>query len=434
MMAEQRRIARTRGKSDPIDALAVARAVLREPDLPVASHDEASRELKLLVDHRDDLVAQRTQVINRFRWHLHRIDPTVDPAPKALNRAGTRAQLTEFLTGLAGIDARLARELLTDIDALTVRVNALEKEILALARIQAPTLLKLPGCGALTAAKIIGETARIARFAHEAKYAMHAGVAPIPVWSGRTAGRVRLCKSGNRQLNAALHRIAVTQIRLGGLGKACYDKRLAAGNSKAEALRCLKRRLARVVFNTLKNNPSTAATTQLTAAARHRRNTRRPPGLLERLLDSSTPRREVFTYQEHTHRVVARSQPTCLVSTARSDSHLQPNNITWGHCLRISPIDRRHELRAKRSRTRQFSTPHMGLHHLDRTADRSVWNQYITLPMRAAGMPDLPDIHRFSIPRVIRPPARIASDHSPIPPSSAPAIGLSTSRRRTDEP
>ena len=87
LMAEQRRTARTRGKSDPIDALAVARAALREPDLPVATHDEASRELKLLVDRREDLVAERTRMINRLRWHLHRIapgDPAADPAPKAL--------------------------------------------------------------------------------------------------------------------------------------------------------------------------------------------------------------------------------------------------------------------------------------------------------------------------------------------------------------
>jgi transposase len=268
LMAEQRRTARTRGKSDPIDALAVARAVLREPDLPEASHDEASRELKLLVDHRDDLVQHRTQVINRFRWHLHRIDPTIDPTPRSLDRAKTRVQLGEFLAGQDGIDTRLARELLEDIATLTVRVNALEKEITVLVAVQAPQLLQLPGCGALTAAKIVGETAGITRFADDAKYAMHAGTAPIPVWSGRTAGRVRVNKSGNRQLNAALHRIAVTQIRLNGLGKAYYDKRLAAGDSKTEALRCLKRRLARVVFNTLKNNPSTTtiATGLATAA------------------------------------------------------------------------------------------------------------------------------------------------------------------------
>lgn len=267
LMAEQRRTARTRGKSDPIDALAVARAALREPDLPAATHDEASRELKLLVDHREDLVRQRTAIINRFRWHLHRIDPTLDPSPRSLDIAKTRRGLQARLAGLDSIDARLARELLEDIDSLTQRANALEQEITALVRDRVPALLELPGCGPLTAAKIAGETAGIHRFPNEAKYAMHAGVAPIPVWSGRTWGRVRMNKSGNRQLNTALHRIAVTQIRLDGLGKAYFDKRLNSGDSKTEAIRALKRRLARVVYQTLKNNPSTASATGLAAAA-----------------------------------------------------------------------------------------------------------------------------------------------------------------------
>ena len=245
----------------------VARAVLREPDLPVATHDEASRELKLLVDHRDDLVKQRTGDVNRFRWHLHRIDPTIDPAPKSLNRAKTRRQLADLLAPMTGIDARLARELLADIDRVTSIIKALEKEITGLVKAAAPVLLELPGCGALTAAKIVGETAGIGRFSHEAKYAMHAGVAPIPAWSGQTHGRVRMNKSGNRQLNAALHRIAVTQIRLDGVGATYYRKRLDTGDSTTEALRALKRRLARTVFNTLKNNPSAAAGPCLTAAA-----------------------------------------------------------------------------------------------------------------------------------------------------------------------
>jgi transposase len=274
LMAQTRASARTRGTSDPIDALAVARAVLREPDLPVASHDEASRELKMLVDRREDLVAERTRMINRLRWHLHRLDPAdpvADPPIKSLNRAKTRAELADWLLDKQGIDARMAREVLADIDRTTPVINALEKEIAGLVKDVAPTLLQLPGCGALTAAKIVGETAGIARFTHEAKYAMHAGVCPIPVWSGNTAGRVRMTRAGNRQLNAALHRIAVTQIRLNGLGRAYYDKRLSTGDSTTEALRCLKRRLARIVFNTLKTdhqtNPSTTTGNHLPAAA-----------------------------------------------------------------------------------------------------------------------------------------------------------------------
>jgi len=271
LMAEQRRTARTRGKSDPIDALAVARVVLREPDLPVAAHDEASRELKMLVDRREDLVKERTAMMNRFRWHLHRIDPTVDPKPKSLKQAKTRRQLAEFLAEVPadqdGIDARMAREVLADIDRVTPVINDLEREVTALVAAQAPALLELPGCAGLTAAKIVGETAGIDRFAHEAKYAMHAGVAPIPVWSGRTEGRVRMCKAGNRQLNAALHRIAITQVQREGAGRTYYEKRLAVGDSKTEALRCLKRRLARVVYQTLKTTTSTPAADLLPTAA-----------------------------------------------------------------------------------------------------------------------------------------------------------------------
>lgn len=267
LMAQVRASARTRGKSDPIDALAVARAVLREPDLPVASHDETSRELKLLVNRREDLVAERTRMVNRFRWHAHRIDPTIDPAPKSLKLAKTRAELAAWLAPISGIDAEMAREVLTDIDRITPVINELEKRITNTVEPVAPALLAMPGCGALTAAKIVAETAGVDRFRSDACFAMHAGVAPIPVWSGNTAGRVRMTRAGNRQLNAALHRIAVTQIRLDGLGRAYYDKRLAAGDSTTEALRCLKRRLARVVFGRLKTDTTSAAETSLPAAA-----------------------------------------------------------------------------------------------------------------------------------------------------------------------
>jgi transposase len=268
LMAEQRRLARTRGKSDPIDALAVARAALREPDLPLAAHDEASRELRLLVDRREDLVAERTRMINRLRWHLHRIAPgdrAADPAPASLDVAKTRRALhcwlAEELAARPSIDARLARDVLGDIDRVCEQVSALDKEISAAvgAHQAADRLTQLPGCGALSAAKIVGETAGIERFADEAKFAMHAGVAPIPVWSGGTRGRVRVSRTGNRQLNAALHRIAVTQLRCHEPAKTYYAKRLAAGDTSTEAIRRLKRRLARTVFNILKTNQSAAA-------------------------------------------------------------------------------------------------------------------------------------------------------------------------------
>jgi transposase len=87
---------------------------------------------------------------------------------------------------------------------------------------------------------------------------MHAGVAPIPASSGKTT-RHRLARGGNRQLNAALHRIAVTQIRLDGLGRVYYQRRRANGDTTMEALRALKRRLARIVFNLLRPTGQSAA-------------------------------------------------------------------------------------------------------------------------------------------------------------------------------
>jgi transposase len=251
LMAMARRSARTRGKSDPIDALAVARGFLREPDLPIASHDEVSRELKLLVDRREVLVAQRTATINRLLWRVHELDPERAPRPRSLDLAKHRRILGDWLDTVDGLVAELARDELADITRLTEVINALAKRISARVRQVAPMLLAMPGCGELTAAKLVGEAAGVTRFKSEAAFARHAGVAPVPVWSGNTAGRVRMTRSGNRQLNAALHRIAITQIRLDGLGQTYYRHRLSAGDSNPEALRCLKRRLSRVVFGHL---------------------------------------------------------------------------------------------------------------------------------------------------------------------------------------
>jgi len=152
------------------------------------------------------------------------------------------------------------------LDDLTRRINALERELTDLVRAQAPQLLKLPGCGPLTAAKLLGETANPARFRSEACFAMHAGVAPIPASSGRTQ-RHRLARGGNRQLNAALHRIAITQVRItASPGQLYYQRRRAQGDTAMEALRALKRRLARVVFNLLQADTTIAINDLSTAA------------------------------------------------------------------------------------------------------------------------------------------------------------------------
>jgi transposase len=223
LMADTRRAARTYGKSDPIDALAVARAALREPDLPMARLDGTEREVRLLVDHRDDLVAERSRIMSRLRWHLHELDPAWAPAPRSLDRPKTWTEIEDRLAGLEGLVARIARDLVNRCRLLTLDINALTVEITALVTPMAPALLAIVGCGPLTAAKIIAETAGIDRFRSTNAYARHTGTAPLPVWSSNHP-RHRLSRTGNRQLNAALHRIAITQARWHPGARAMLDR------------------------------------------------------------------------------------------------------------------------------------------------------------------------------------------------------------------
>src|SRR6266567_7409417 len=113
LMAPQRRAGRTRGKSDPIDALAIARAALREPDLSRPRPEECVyREIKLLVDHRDDLVDQRHRTQQRLRWHLHQLDPTFKVTLRMLGRASHLERVRRWLARQdKELQVRLAREL-----------------------------------------------------------------------------------------------------------------------------------------------------------------------------------------------------------------------------------------------------------------------------------------------------------------------------------
>jgi transposase len=266
LMAGARRFGREPGKSDPIDALAVARAALREPDLPVATLEGVERDVRLLVDHREDLVADRTQAQNRLRWHLHELTPGEEPAPRALDRRHVLDTLEARLAGRSGTVARIAREQVARIRELTLAIDALEAEIAALVLPVAPSLLGLAGCGPLTAAKLVGETAGIGRFRSAAAFARHDGTAPIPVWSGNVT-RHRLSRGGNRQLNTALHRIAITQVRLGGEGAAYVRKRMAAGATRREAIRALRRRISDEVFRRMRHDDSLRQTRQASLAA-----------------------------------------------------------------------------------------------------------------------------------------------------------------------
>ena len=254
LTAPQRRCGRVRGKSDAIDALAIARAALREPNLdrPRAG-EERLRELKLLVDHRDDLVDERRRAQQRLRWHLHELDPSLEVPLGALDRALWLERVARRLARREQTtQVRIARELVARCRSLSRSIAELEAELQGHTQRIAPRLLELAGCGPLSAAKLLCEIGPIERFRSDAQLARHAGVAPLDASSGKQQ-RHRLDRGGNRQLNCALHRIAITQGRVYAPARAYLERKQSEGKSRREALRCLKRQLARTVFTTLKS-------------------------------------------------------------------------------------------------------------------------------------------------------------------------------------
>ena len=260
MMGASRRGEREPGKSDQIDARAVARAVLREgvERFPCAYLDERALEIRLLADHRSDLVTERTRQINRLRWHLVDLCPELEasiPARQLDNAPMLQRIARRVRREQPSGRTRVALELVASIRAISAKANALERELHTLVVAYRPALLAEQGLGPLTAATLIGRTAGAERFPTDAHFARQAGVAPIPVSSGRK-DRHRLHRGGDRQLNRALHVIAITRARIDPQTRAYLDRKRAEGKGNREALRCLKRHLARRVHRLLSMPPA----------------------------------------------------------------------------------------------------------------------------------------------------------------------------------
>ena len=171
------------------------------------------REIKLLVDHRDDLVDERRRTQQRLRWHLHELDPTLVVPLRRLDRTSQLERVGRWVARREqDVQVRIARELVGRCRSLTRTIDELNQELEQRAAAVAPALLELPGCGAVTAAKLLAEIGPISRFKTDAQLARHSGVAPLEASSGKSQ-RHRLDRGGNRQLNAALYRIAITQSR-----------------------------------------------------------------------------------------------------------------------------------------------------------------------------------------------------------------------------
>jgi transposase len=259
LMADARRGVRERGKSDPIDALAIARAAQREgtDTLPSARLAGPELEIRQLGLHRERLVRTRTGLINELRWQLHDLWPEWEVPKNALVGPTWQAKVSDRLrrADRSLVRVRIARDMIARIRELSRAIAALHEELAALVANTAPQLLAEKGLGVLIAAKLIGEIAGINRFTSDAQLARISGCAPIPVSSGRT-DRHRLDPGGNRQLNHAIHMLALCRIRHDPRTALYIAKQRKAGKTNREAIRCLKRHIVRRVYHLL-HDPNT---------------------------------------------------------------------------------------------------------------------------------------------------------------------------------
>jgi transposase len=261
----RRRSSRT-GKSDALDAQAIAEAVLREADrLPRFSSSPEREAMRLRYEQRDRLVKQRTEAINRLRSAALRLnlrdfpsDLTTEIGLSYVERTLKNVHITDDAIHALVDELRYATE---DIRNLNARIRSIEKLLDPLVRRAAPELLEVRGVSTVVAAGLIGNAGDLANCRNANAFAMRSGTAPVSCSSGRYSA-VRVNTGGNRQLNRLLHIIALNQIRTPDhRGKVYYDRKRAEGKSAKAALRCLKRQLSDLVFSLLRSAAQPEANT-----------------------------------------------------------------------------------------------------------------------------------------------------------------------------
>jgi transposase len=240
------------GKTDPIDAVAIARITAREPGLPpVRLAVGEAADLRALADYRAQLVAERTALANRTHAELHGLRPGYQSTVPRLTGPTFIAAARDLLAGDDSVRARLIRRRLARLAELTAEIREVTDLIAAEVERVDTHLTGLYGVGPVAAATILGEIADIRRYRSRHAFASANGTAPLPANSGRTTRRHRLNRSGNRTLNRVLYTMAITQIRADTEGRAYYQRKRAEGKTSREALRCLKRRLSDLIYKTL---------------------------------------------------------------------------------------------------------------------------------------------------------------------------------------
>ena len=257
--AQYRRRGRTQDKTDTADALAMARLLRAEGELlPAVRVDDVSTALRLLSDHRDNLVVDRTRLINQLHAQMLQLDPRYAERSGPLTRAaGARyCQDLQLPEGDGVVQTRLlvVRQLATRLLQLAADISAATKALEQQVAATVPPLVQCRGVGAVIAARLLGELGCNPRVRSAAALAALAGIAPLTVASGGRHGH-RVNPGGNRKLNRAIHIVALTQRRCEPLARAYYEKKRAEGKSARAAMRCLKRRLVDVLFRLLQPVP-----------------------------------------------------------------------------------------------------------------------------------------------------------------------------------
>jgi transposase len=246
-------------KTDPVDAHSVAVAALRSKGLRQVTVDDATVVLRLLVDRRDTLGQARTDLLNRIHKLLLELLPV--GAKKFLSAAQARTLLNTIRPRdpVGRTRRRLASELITELVHVDKKIKTANKELTELIAATGSGLQDLNGVGPSGAARLIGDVADISRFASRGHFASWNGTAPLDASSGDQQ-RHRLSRAGNRRINRALHIMAVVQLRHDTEGRAYYRRKLAAGKTPMEAMRCLKRRLSDLVYKQMVADAKAART------------------------------------------------------------------------------------------------------------------------------------------------------------------------------
>jgi transposase len=234
-------------KTDSHDARAVAIAALHAVGLTVVAAENHSQVLRLLSQRRAQLSATRTQTVARLHNLLAELLPGGAKRQLSADTAGKVLRQVRPATAVDECRRELARELLEDLRRLDRKLAENKTRIQAAAAMSGTTLPEVQGIGPVTAARILGQVGDVSRFTDRAHFAAYAGAAPIEASSGAIQ-RHRLSRNGNRQLNSALHTVAITQIAHPGAGRELYQRKLAAGKTAGEARRALKRHLANVIY------------------------------------------------------------------------------------------------------------------------------------------------------------------------------------------